>query len=82
MQHGKGHDDHWYKNFILTGVKLAGVGDYAIVVSFTKYTLIVYPKYCDSQTSTNSVDPDQMPQNMTFDDCLHHLPLAQSLCCD
>ena len=35
------------------------------------------PKYGDRQASSNSVDPDQMPQNVASDQGLHCLPLIQ-----
>ena len=38
-------------------------------------TIIVYPKYSDAVA--NSVDPDQMLQNVTSDWDLHFSPLCQ-----
>ena len=35
------------------------------------------PKYWDRQAWTNSVDPDQTPQNAASDQGLHCLPLVQ-----
>ena len=36
----------------------------------------IYPKYLDRQTWANSVDPDQMPQNVASDQGLHSLALT------
>ena len=37
----------------------------------------IYSKYWNSQAWANSVDTDQMPQNVTSDQGLHFLPLIQ-----
>ena len=39
----------------------------------------LYPKYFDRQAEANSVDPDQMPQNVASDLGLHCLPFIQQL---
>ena len=36
--------------------------------------MYIYPKYWGKQAWTNSVDPDQMPQNVASDHGLHFLP--------
>ena len=37
----------------------------------------IYSMYWDRQARANSVDPDQMPQNVASDQSLHCLPLIQ-----
>ena len=37
----------------------------------------IYTKYLDRQAWANSVDPDQMPQNVASDQGVHYLSLIQ-----
>ena len=37
----------------------------------------IYSKYLDKQAWTNTVDPDQTPQNAASDQGLYYLPVIQ-----
>ena len=44
---------------------------------FYKYSYRIYHMYSDRQAWANSIDPDEMPQNMASHLGLHCLPLIQ-----
>ena len=44
------------------------------IVCCISFSYHIYPKYLDRQAWANSVDPDQMPQNVPSDQVLHCLP--------
>ena len=57
------------------------MGKYILIISFPALVKLhhIYPKYLDRWARANSVDPDQMPQNVASDLSLYCLPLIQQI---
>ena len=62
---------------MLPGVDLGGFLRRGRVGGGFDLIILPYSTYSDRQTWTNSVDPDQTPQNAASDQGLHCLPLTQ-----